>query len=176
MAENRNYLELAKKLKALADRGIGGEKINAAEQLKKLIAKHGISLEDIESETLSDHFFDVQVKTRKIFIQVCAYVIGINARIYFVQNGRGKKKPARMLVVCTSAQAVEIESMYYFYSKDYLEQIKTFELAYIYKNNLVPQDGTVYRNLSDDEIQKRKKAAAMGAGIDKKQYLKELTP
>lgn len=42
------YIELAKKLKELADRGTGGEKVNAEQQLTRLMEKHGITLEDIE--------------------------------------------------------------------------------------------------------------------------------
>ena len=48
------YIELAKKLKALADRGIGGEKINAEKMLNALMKKHKISIEDIEGEKQED--------------------------------------------------------------------------------------------------------------------------
>lgn len=42
-------LELLKKLKALADNGVGGERENAQAMLDKLLAKY-----DISAETLSD--------------------------------------------------------------------------------------------------------------------------
>lgn len=47
MMENSKYLELAKKIKALADRGVGGEKINAAAMLELHMTRHGITMENI---------------------------------------------------------------------------------------------------------------------------------
>jgi len=46
----KNKIELAKKLKALAERGFGGEAKNAAELLKTLCIKHGIDILLLESE------------------------------------------------------------------------------------------------------------------------------
>ena len=45
---NDNILLLAKKLKELADRGIGGEKQNAEKKLKMLMSKYGITPEMLE--------------------------------------------------------------------------------------------------------------------------------
>ena len=46
--KNEKYLELARKLKALADKGIDGEKYNAQKQLDKIMKKYGIRMEDLE--------------------------------------------------------------------------------------------------------------------------------
>lgn len=40
-----NREEILRKLKALADRGVGGEKVNAEELLKKMMAKYGVTEE-----------------------------------------------------------------------------------------------------------------------------------
>ncbi len=53
------YIELAKKLKAHADRGFDGEKINAEKMLNRLLEKHGITIEDIEQDKKSDYFFNL---------------------------------------------------------------------------------------------------------------------
>ncbi len=49
-------ITLAKKLHALAERGVGGEKINAEYKLKELCQKHNISLDDLESEEAEPFF------------------------------------------------------------------------------------------------------------------------
>lgn len=49
---NKNKaIDKAKKLKALADRGIGGEKLNAKAQLDKLMKEHNLSDTDVDTET-----------------------------------------------------------------------------------------------------------------------------
>ena len=53
-------IELAKKLKALADKGIGGEKSNAEAMLNNLMKKHNITIEEIEGEKLMDFFFKIE--------------------------------------------------------------------------------------------------------------------
>jgi len=51
-------MERLKKLKALAERGIGGEKENAGQLLEKLCIKYGISQDDIDSpEERTNHWF-----------------------------------------------------------------------------------------------------------------------
>lgn len=47
--EKEKLLVRARKLKALADRGIGGEKVNAQKKLDEFLLKHGLLLEDVES-------------------------------------------------------------------------------------------------------------------------------
>ena len=48
MTENRSkILEKAKKLKELADRGVGGEQDNAKDMLEKYMAKHNITMDEI---------------------------------------------------------------------------------------------------------------------------------
>jgi len=47
--ERKKILDKAKKLKELADRGIGGEKVNAKYMLENYMKKHNIKMEEIES-------------------------------------------------------------------------------------------------------------------------------
>lgn len=68
-------IELAKKLKALADRGEGGEKVNAENKLQQLIKKYGITTEEIEGEQQHDYFFKIKTtRERKLWMQIVALV------------------------------------------------------------------------------------------------------
>lgn len=53
-----NKAELLKKLKALVDRGIDGEKVNAEKKLKELMRKYDIS----ENELIEDKITTVAFK------------------------------------------------------------------------------------------------------------------
>ena len=48
MTEREELLKRLERVKALAERGVGGEKENAEALLKRLMAKYGISEDDIE--------------------------------------------------------------------------------------------------------------------------------
>ena len=53
-SERNKILDKAKKLKELADRGIGGEKDNAKVMLEKWMLKHNITMNELEGHTISD--------------------------------------------------------------------------------------------------------------------------
>jgi len=55
MSENRSkILDKAKKLKELADRGVGGEQDNAKDMLEKYMLKHSIDINEIQGHTTSN--------------------------------------------------------------------------------------------------------------------------
>lgn len=63
--------ELLRKLKKLADEGIGGEKVNAEKKLNKLMSKYGIS----ETELLEDKIETMEfiyhgVEQKRLLIQI----------------------------------------------------------------------------------------------------------
>lgn len=91
-------IELAKKLKALSERGEGGEKLNADRMLRDLMEKHGISLSDIEDESTEMRLFHFKAKQHKIFIQVAAMVIGKDVQFF---SCRGKRNA--LFIDCTIA-------------------------------------------------------------------------
>ena len=54
MTEREELLRRLERVKALAERGVGGEKENAEALLNRLMAKYGISEEDIEEAHRTD--------------------------------------------------------------------------------------------------------------------------
>ncbi len=54
-----NKEELIKKIKALADRGVGGEKENAQKLLKELMQKYNINEEEISEDIIKE--FDIKM-------------------------------------------------------------------------------------------------------------------
>jgi hypothetical protein len=128
---NNKILDLAKKLYALSERGIGGEKENAANMLNNLMEKHSISLDDIIGEIKKKHFFIVKLEQRKFFFQVVASVIG-NIESYFELEG----KKTKLGLMLTDADFIEISAKFEFYWKSYEKDMKIFYSAFIQKNSL----------------------------------------
>ena len=57
--------ELIKKLQALAERGVGGEKEGAQRKLEQLMEKYNISEADLSDEQLREHEWKYHTKFEK---------------------------------------------------------------------------------------------------------------
>ena len=60
--------EKLKKLKALAERGVGGEKETAMKLYRELMKKYEIEEEEILSETLKVHWFGYRTELEEILL------------------------------------------------------------------------------------------------------------
>lgn len=180
MEDNSKLIKLLKKLKALADRGIGGEKINAERMLHDLMQKYNISIEDIEGEKKQIFDFDVPFKYDELFWQIVSNVI-VDWNGRYTKYKHFKRKFG---VEMTHAEHLEIEAKSDFYYKDFEEQMKIFTSAYIYKNKLTPTYSEEKRTIRDQEDEDRElsrserarlfKISMMMNGVDKAEYQKRI--
>lgn len=131
------YIELAKKLKELADKGVGGERMNAQQQLHRLMEKHGFTIDDIESETEALRDFFVSIDGVRLYGQIVATVLGQN--VHFVTD---EKKPMVFSIVTTASIHIEIQSKFDFYYKLYSDELRIFFSAFVGANGLFPKDAT----------------------------------
>lgn len=123
-------LELAKKLHALAERGVGGEAMNAGTALKRLLKKHGITMEEVASDHVRDRVFNFKnVEHLRFVNQVIASVLG-RVDVY---RWKGKKV---LVVACTTAQHLEIYEKVEHYWALWLEEVDVFHSAFIQANKL----------------------------------------
>ncbi len=164
------YLELAKKLKALAERGIGGEKTNAERMLKDLMRKHGFTIEDIEGEEIDFHELKgVSPEKRKMFYQVGYHVCGQKFKSMDVRRHR-----KTLFIKCTKAQAIEIEAKLNFFFKLYTEEMEVFYHAFIQRNNIFSEDSKSDRPKTDEEKEFARRVVEMSGSIKKGNYSKLL--
>ena len=166
---NEKYIELAKKLKALADRGVDGEKFNAIRQLEKLMAKHDFTLEDLQNE--EKHFNPIRIKKngKNLLLQICSMVIDGSIRKAYENKGV-------LYAETTHSELIEIEAKYNFYYHIFQKELEIFYEAFIYKNNLYPEHGSC-KNVNDfteEELKKYMKIRIMANSIDKSIYHKQL--
>ena len=111
-----NKTELLRKLKKLANEGIGGEKVSAEKKLNELMNKYGIS----ETELLEDKIETMEfiyhgAEQKRLLIQIIYKVANCKNfyDYYFTKSGR--KSKISLGADVTSSQKIEIEFLFDFY-------------------------------------------------------------
>ena len=138
----------AKKLLALAERGVGGEKANAQRMLDKLLEKHSLTLDDLIGEQRKDHLFECSGGAiyKRLLLQIIVSVMPLKTDIY---HCRGKRNA--YIVSATDAEIVEIELMYDVYSVALKEQLDITFQAFIHKHDIFNRDTKTERGPGMDE-------------------------
>lgn len=178
MTERERLMEKIASLKALSERGVGGEKLNAEERLRCLMQKHGISEEDLEDTGVRTYW--IAYKTdyeRKLLCQLAYKHLGSGHAFSCV--GTYSNRPRKKVGVdCTPAQYIEIEADFAFYRVAMAEEMDIFISAFIQKNHLFPPPELVKESDSDDDdidVERLAKMQAMMAGIEHRTRNKALT-
>lgn len=126
---------LLKKLKALAEKGVGGEQENAKRILDRLLKKYDIELSDLDGESVFEHEFEYSGKfEREILKHVCFKVTNGDRRIYSYTRGPGCR--SKICCECTDAEAAQIRFENDFYSELWRQEIECFLTAFIIKHQL----------------------------------------
>jgi hypothetical protein len=80
--KDRKVIDLGRKLLALSQRGIGGERENAERMLSSFLSKHSLDLKDIEPEIRIRRIATgVNDDIRQMFINFCASIVGSDVKI-----------------------------------------------------------------------------------------------
>lgn len=174
---NERVIELAKKLKALADRGIGGERNNAIKMLEKLMAQHAITMDMINENDAKDHPFVVDKLSRKFFVQTVANVVGRNGK--FGQYVKAPRNKLRFYVTCTPAEAIEIQAKFDFFYTAWEKELEIFYSAFIQKNQLYskPTEGDEHedKDLTQEELRNLAKMLSLMKGMTRHIFTKQIT-
>jgi len=175
------YIELAKKLKALAEKGIDGEKINAEKLLKKLMQKHNISEEDLESFDEDLFFFKINSKSfegimkRELLAQICA-LNKIKLRGEFSKtdiNFYGLS--GNFAFFSSKLKFIEIEIMLEFYLSELLHRFDEFYYAFCFKNDLLAEpEGDETKEYDKKEIEKLQRAIVLSQNMKKSIFRKQI--
>jgi hypothetical protein len=166
------YHLLAKKLKALAEQGVGGEKYNAQQKLNSLMKRYNITEDDLSEDARSSVKFRIQKEQRKLFYYVYVSVVGWERDLR-----QWKKPPYYFVGDVTPLEELEIRTKFDFYWKQYEQNLAMFLQAFIHKNRLYgPLDESGSDQETTLEQQDRiNKIAAMMQGIQSVSYRKQLS-
>lgn len=157
--------DLALKLKALADRGVGGEKVNAEKKLLELLKKHGLELSDLEDVKRTDHWFVVPRVHWLVFAHVVYKVCGRDTVIH-----RSVSKITKKCVPCSAVEFIEISALFPIYKKAFSKEYQVFVTAFILKNDLGVTGGSSKPLSVEESI----KLHNMMNGIDKTPVFKAM--
>jgi len=180
--QEKQGLSLAKKLYALAQQGIGGEKENAEEMLERIMKKYNLTLEDLEIETKKVFIYSYKNKEQKKFLmQVLSNVLGRNFRCRELYTSGNHMKYEISLHI-TDLQHVEISEKYYFFWKAYQEELELFYSAFIQRQKLYSKPEPKKETEEDEdepEMSPAEKAKLyrimqMMAGIERKSITKTI--
>ena len=109
---------LIKKVQALAERGVGGEKETAEKKLNMLMEKYGIESLELDEERLDDYDFKFSGSIEKKILRQVIYKVlrdpeKLRESVFYYRYGKGSK--STMIVNCTKAEEIEIRIQFDFY-------------------------------------------------------------
>lgn len=158
----------ALKLKALAERGVGGEKENAAKLLETIMKKYNIDESVLNQSEIKHREFKYRDKIEdKLLNQIIYKITGNQERWHY----KGIKPV--LVAECTEAQKVEIDILFEFYMTIWKQELDVFLRAFIQKNKLFSSDPKEVDHSPIDEETRRKINSLMD-GIDARTPLKQL--
>lgn len=167
-----NKSDVLLKLKALSERGIGGEKENATILLEKMMKKYNISEEELQEEETRPVIIELRNKTE---LRLCAQILWAyfnNTNLYKIN-----KKRIKYYTELTSSQEIEFRYLLSVYFENFYEEEESFLIAYVHQNNIFPKNNNQIKErseLTDEDIKKYKKASFMKLGIEKANIRKAL--
>mgnify|MGYP006951022856 FL=1 len=130
--------QLLNKLKALAERGVGGEKETAQRKLQELMEKYEIDENDLSDDKKEKYQFKYKNEFEKKLIKQIAYRTfkkEWSERMYTYSRGRGKR--SIMLIECTKAEEIQLRIEYEFYKDLWKEEAEFLFNVFIQKHSYI---------------------------------------
>ena len=146
---------LLKKIKALAERGVDGERENAEALLARLMEKYGVSEEELSEDIRKRHDFEFHGKEQKKLLRQIVFKVtgGYAYELYYTASGR--KVKTLLAADCTPAEKVEIEFLFDFYIRLWDRERDAFLAAFIQKHKLFSmREDAPTQEISREEAEK----------------------
>ncbi|MEY2702281.1 MAG: hypothetical protein RLY43_914 [Bacteroidota bacterium] len=175
-------LELAKKLKAMAERGEGAERENAEEKLKALMEKHGITEEDLNDDKIGYYVFDVKGENENLYLNLLRQLCGIlHIKLYGDLSEKTRKTIRKTLsqngthfIETTKYKYIELESMFDFYKEKLSKEYGVFIYAFYLKNDLLAKAEDLDREPTLEELLRYRNAKKMSEGMSENSFKKQI--
>ena len=149
------FKALLKKLKTLAERGVGGEKATAQKKLDKLLKANGLTEKDLLDDEPMYYLFSYQGPLKLRLLNQCLYKT-LGAANY--QTYKSPRTRNKIGAYCTPAQKLEIDLDYQFYSSLFDEEADILMTAFISKQDIYPEDlPETHRSIDELSAEERKK-------------------
>lgn len=143
-----NKTDLLKKVKALAERGVGGEATNAAAILERMMKKYGITEAELGEETRERYDFEYHGIEQKKLLRQTVYKVTGGYAYDLVYTASGRKVKTKLGADCTPAEKVEIEYLFDFYKNLWEREKEAFLGAFIQKHRIF----TIREDIKPEEL------------------------
>lgn len=147
--------EKIRKIQALAERGVGGEKENAKRILQKLLAKYKLTLEDLPKlaqDATEIYYFRCKGEVERSLLQQCyLYVVPDGEPCCFTRHGR-----KALGFKLTYLQYFELKNYWDYYRQLWKRELRLFYQAFIYKHDILRKSrtkSTSSTKLTEEEIE-----------------------
>jgi len=125
------------KIKALAERGEGGERESAIKLYNKLLRKYNIDEASLQKDSLHKHWFTYESDIEEdLLVQIFYMVTGDSE--YFRRHGRAHGNQCGCM--CTDFERTEIAFYFEFYKGALKQELEAFLMAFKLKNHLFPDE------------------------------------
>ncbi|MBQ8724997.1 MAG: hypothetical protein IJY74_04915 [Oscillospiraceae bacterium] len=166
---------LLKKLHALVERGVAGEREAAEAALERLSKKYGISIDELDAELICDFEFEFHGKEEKKLLNQIAWKVTNNRFCCYDMrySESGRKCRTHMSIQCTEAQKLEIEFLFDFYKRIWEQEKLMLYMAFIHKHDIFGDpDGNQSSTHSDFDVGRM---AAMMQGLSDETPVRQIT-
>lgn len=136
-------IELIKKLQALAERGVGGEKETATRKIALLIEKYGISELELDESEVKSHRIKYHNQREKKLLSQLIYARGLMDNVYCPAFGKGLK--SELILKTTDAEAMQIIVEFDFYRQLFEEEEEFLYACFLHKHNIFPPNAKAAR-------------------------------
>lgn len=169
--DKEKLIERLKKIKALAEQGIGGEKEGAIKLYNDLLSKYELDSSEIDEEKIERHWLRYDdFLDKKLITYIFYKVTGSNT--YWEKTDKRKRLVG---TDCTEFELQEIIFYYQFYKVHLRNEADIFYNAFASVNYLYPDPSArLYKEDEDDDTDRKidlnrmAKIHAMAQGIDRK--------
>lgn len=166
-----------KKILALAETGLDGEKLLAKEKLTQLLEDYDLTLEDLRQEKKIERIIFKGITTKKLFMlftQICFKVKNVNSIKY------GKIRKNEYIIECTEAEKQVIKSLFEWHKKNMQEELEKmfddFFVAYCEKHNLFSeqQDEEDSEDVKSIDFERIMRIMSLKENMSDKTYCKRI--
>lgn len=167
----QSILERLKKMQALAESGIDGDRENARRMLQEMLLKYGITLKDIASGEEKWHRF---ICANELEVKLLSHVVLKICQTNKITNGVDKKKKWARWYKLTAVQHADVTDAFAHYRKEFQTVIKDSLSALIQRHNLFSpeEDEDDGKEPTSEEMERAKRILSLMAGLSSQDWQK----
>jgi hypothetical protein len=170
MSNPEQILDRARRIAALAQRGVDGERLNAERMLAEFLAKHGLEVEDLEREERQWYEFDkVDVPNGDMLWAQCVGSVADTQKQVRCSGGNVIGYQALL----TAAEHAEACMKLAVFVPLYKDELQVWFLSFLHANELFGL-GPSRGDLSEKEKEQNRRAATMSMFVDRRMVRKGL--